>query len=164
MKKYFKYAMAIAMTVTALGITACGGEEPIENDGTYYAFYFNNNKVQPIDTVFYELTREELDNNLAQPTFVLENLTNGPLSTTQKVEVLEGPASLIADENICGGGSCPWNKEPYTLDPGMNPTKSITIDFYPKDNPDLNTALFKLTVGEADNFKHATIIYMRINK
>lgn len=164
MKKTVKFAMAIALTVAAMGFAACDPEDDIiENDGTYYAFHFSGKAVQPLDTVFYTLTREEIDNNLSQPTFVLENLTNGALSTTQKVEVLEGPASLIEKEKICGGGQCPWDGNPYTLEPGMNPEKTITIDIYPNDTPDLHTALFKLTVGEASKFAHATIIYLRVN-
>lgn len=175
MKKVFKYAMAVALTVATVGFTACtpGEEEkPIENDGTYYAFHLQETgvsgayktKINALDTAYYQLTEADMQNDYGVVSLYLENRTSGSLSTTQKVEILEGPAKLANDEYICGGGSCPWNKAPYTLVPGINEDKPLAIDIHPSDLGSATTALFRLTVGEADKFDHATIIYLRLKK
>ncbi len=170
MKKSFHYALAAALLSVSMAFIACDpepGPDPkdvIENDGTYYTFVYKNNPVTPLDTVVYSLSQAEVADDFTTISFVYNNLTNGALNTTQKVEILQGNTDLAKDEYICGGGSCPWNKEPFSLAPGLNNDMPLTIDIHPSEIGSTNTALFRLTVGEAPKFSHATIIYLRVNK
>ena len=168
MKKLFKTMMAVATMVAAMSMVSCGEKNPkegldiIENEGTHFALYYNSQKITPLDTLVYDITLADRQNDLAIINLVPENLTSGELSTSQKCDMLEGDNDM-ANLEICGGGTCPWNGQPYTTVPGMNTDKPIAFDVHPSEHTAGHSALYRVAIGVGEKIEHATVVYLRIN-
>ena len=174
MKNIFKFLASMAVAVAMIGFTSCEPDpepepqpqpqtyelDPIENVGTLFAFHFNGQTVEPGATVTYNATTEDINDNFAAINLYIENLGNEEVTAIHRIEIAEGPADMNEYE-VCAGGSCPWNGEPYTLVPGMNNDKPITLEFFPADHATHATALFRVAVTTSRNDNATYILVAR---
>ena len=176
MKNIFKYLATTAIAVAMFGLTACDPENPepepdnqpqtyeldeIENVGTLFAIHFNGETIQPGATITYNATASDLADNFAAINMYIENLSSNEVTAIHRIEIAEGPADMN-EYDVCAGGSCPWNGQPYVLAPGINETMPITMEFHPNDHAAHATALFRVAVL-TDRDENATYIFLRVN-
>ena len=166
MKKNLFRMMAVAMFAAAVCLSGCDKDpdptnEP-ENAGDHYSIYFGEKKVAPLDTIVYTASEGEIAGDYIAIILTLENTTSETLEAIQSVELLQGPRSMKEIE-ICGGGHCPWDGNPYKLNPGLNPELPLAVDIIPSEHDAGASGLFKICVGDNPNLDHATIVYLRVN-
>ena len=111
------------------------------------------------DTVDYTIAEWEYDLGITSCNIFIENLTESNLLTTQEVSIVEGPSSLAPD--LCAGGNCPWNGQPYELVPGVNTEMPLTIEV-PLSSNYTGSLLLKVVVGNSNGLANNTTAYIRM--
>lgn len=173
MKNIFKYFGLAAMAMAMLSLTACNNDEKDNNNGNdnptpvsgnaVYKLHFktaNSAALANGDTVEYTAEDWERSLGMTQAIFFIENCTSAPVMTTQTYEFVEGKDGQLLE--ICAGGNCPWNGQPYEVAVGVDDQKPITVE------AGLNEAytgvtIVKLTVGRAETMADAVVAYVRIH-
>lgn len=185
MKKITNYFVAITLVLTTVGFASCSKDddkktsnEPtirdIENVGTHYALYRMHNgsseAIQAGDTIRYVANEEDINvYDLVELQFKIENKKREALLTSQDLVQLEGSENMSASidpksthgATVCGGGSCPWNGQPYTVAPGMS-DYTIGIQIKPSHQTSGDWGLYRLAVGVGENLENATVIYLHV--
>ncbi|MBP3763066.1 MAG: hypothetical protein J6I49_04190 [Bacteroidales bacterium] len=177
MKKVTKLlAMALMLAGAAFG-AACGNdddkptppppltwENPDPSDYTSsgtYAMHYQNKPLPTGNTIEYRITEADFSTEQAIVMLIIENKTSQDEVTSQGIELLEGPEAL-RNVDICGAGSCPWDGNPYILEPGINNEKFLAIEFDPNTVARPYTALYKVTVGKGRRMEDPEVVFMRV--
>lgn len=149
MKKTFTFAMALA-ALALLGANA---------NAQQYALHLGETTYANGDTAVYTPQDWEYDLNQTVCNILIENLTDGVLNTTQEATVVSGPQGQHLE--ICAGGNCPWNGQPYDLEPGLNSEKPITLELS-LDKSYTGESLVKVVVGNSPELGNSTTLYVRV--
>lgn len=169
MKNIFKYFGMAAMALTMVGLVACK-DEPVEPtpqpepDNSVYALHYldaTSAAVRNGDTVDY--TPESWEYELSQTSSLniyIENRTSNTLSTVQEVTMLQGPEGQRLE--VCAGGNCPWNGNPYDIAPGTDTDKPITVEAG-LSNEYSGISLIRVKVGRAGTMDDAVTVYVRVH-
>lgn len=150
MKKTFTRIMAFTALLSLAPMT----------QAQQYALHFLDGTTPALangDTVDYTPDANAL--RLHTPvSFIIENLTEQDLLTTQEVTLVEGGR---VSYDVCGGGSCPWDGNPYTVVPGINEDLFVGIEpnYDGIDNAEL---LFRIDVGNDPDLANSVTAYLRI--
>ena len=129
-----------------------------------YALHFREASapaIEPNSTVEYTTEDWEEELGMAAISFIIENLTDSPLMTVQEVTMLEGPEAMAHPE-VCGGGTCPWDGQPYAVEPGMNPLLPLTLDIMTRGNVG-SSVLYRIDVWEDGNRSNSISVNLRVN-
>ncbi len=172
MKKATRFLMAAFMLTAFVGFVACDPDENKPDPGpgsgeTYeasasYAIYVDGVEIPAGNTYAYQATETDLNDDIVVIRFIVENKTTSRLTASHKLELLEGPSAFNGYE-VCAGVSCPWDGNPYPLDPGMNTAYPIKYDIAPSQCPAGSSALYKLTVGTGNGLSDPQVIFFRIS-
>lgn len=149
MKRIFTFVMAMA-AVMLLGGNA---------NAQQYALHIGETTYADGDTAIYTPQDWEYDLNQTVCNVIIENLTEDVLNTTQQATVVSGPEGQTLE--ICAGGNCPWNGQPYDLAPGVNSDKPITVELH-LEKSYTGESLVKVVVGNAPDMANSTTLYIRV--
>ena len=160
-----KNLMALTMMIATLGMVSCTEKEPAptpepeptpQGDATY-ALHYQDRTLEPGQTVYYTATEDDIADNFLEMMFYIENLTTSTLNTSQSLVQTDGPSDFPAPE-LCAGGNCPWNGQPYPVAPGMY-ENAIFVHLAPQGFSG-QTVKYTLTVGEGMNLNNPTVAYL----
>lgn len=170
MKSIFKYLGLAVMSMAILSLTACNNDDNKKEDNqtpttgnAVYKLHLGATDSQALadgDTVDYEPARWERDLNMTQAIFYIENCTSAPVMTTQTYEFVEGQTGQLLE--ICAGGNCPWNGQPYEVAVGVDDQKPVTVEVGLSDEY-TGVSIVKLKVGRAETMADAVTVYLRVH-
>lgn len=170
MKNIFKYLGLAVMSMAMLSLTACNNDDNKKDDNrtpaTGNAVYklhlgsVDSPALADGDTVDYEPARWERDLTMTQAIFYIENCTSAPVMTTQTYEFVEGQTGQLLE--ICAGGNCPWNGQPYEVAVGVDDQKPVTVEVGLSDEY-TGVSIVKLKVGRAETMADAVTVYLRVH-
>lgn len=173
MKNIFKYLGLAVMSMAMLSLTACNNDDKKEDNqtpstgSTVYKLHYGTPDGAVVangDTVDYTPDRWEYEATPAEShaTLFIENCTSAPVMTTQTYEFVEGQTGQLLE--ICAGGSCPWNGQPYEVQPGLDTDQQYPIVVSVGLDPTYTgVSIVKLKVGRADNLADAVTVYVRVH-
>lgn len=171
MKNIFKYFGMAAMAMAVLSLAACGNddknkdpEQPSTGNKVYKLHFttMDSPALADGDTVDYTPNRWEYEETpaMSHATFYIENCTGSPIMTTQTYEFIEGQMGQLLE--ICAGGGCPWNGQPYEVAAGVDGNNPIVVEVG-LDDSYTGVSIVKLTVGRAETLADATTVYVRVH-
>ena len=168
MRNIFKYLGLATMAMALLSLTACKDDDqkqdnPSSGSKVYKLHYTTTDSpaLADGDTVDYSPERWEYEEQpaMTHATFYIENCTDGPIMTTQTYDFVEGQMGQILE--ICAGGGCPWNGQPYEVAKGIDANNPIVVEMG-LDQSYTGTSIAKLTVGRAETMADAVTVYVRV--
>ena len=150
--------------ITSLFMTAVMAAFSVGASAQVYALHFRSadaEALEPGATVSYAASEDDIESDLIALNIYIENLTEQAISTTHTIEQIEGPSGLLESMRVCAGLTCPWNGEPYNLDPGIGRDYPLTLDI-PTANYMNTSSLLKITVKPAFQSLEGTVMYLRV--
>lgn len=170
MKNIFKYFGLAAMAAAVMSLAACNNDDKGKDDNQtpaagnkVYKLHFGSVDSQALadgDTVDYTPERWEQELAMTQAIFYIENCTSAPVMTTQTYEFVDGQDGQLLE--ICAGGNCPWNGQPYEVAVGVDDQKPVTLEVGLSEAY-TGVSVVKLRVGRAETMADAVTAYLRVH-
>ena len=162
----------LAYILAAIAVLFCGcnkdddekgGNDPLRNSDSYTVKY-DNHTIAAGDTVKYNPTATELENEFVHMVFFILNKTSESLSTAVKMEMLQGPdsyksAGICLDE--CQNGICPFSCTPYPIGSGVE--KQLELEMFPSASEGSQRALYRVTVGKGAELGDPPVFFIQLN-
>lgn len=167
MKKISKLMMAAVMMMATVSFASCSDDEKESiSDSNYYSILYMGRTLEAGQTVYFNPTDDEITNDFATVTLLINNKTEQELNTKMKIEKLSGPEVmnnlLVCYGETCTTGTCPWTSSNMALHPGVNQDMAIKIEYSPSQVT--STTKYRITVGEGGNFKNPQVMYLELKE
>ena len=173
-----KYMMAVALVAMTVSLVGCSKDKeetktdtpatptPQRPEGDIAIRYgaADGAYVYPGDTVVYNTTDMDMDTmfRMASVHLFIDNQTQNDLVVRHMYEKLQGPDTLVTD--FCANGACPWNlRTPYTLTPGVDPEKPVTLKAHLHPVYSGQQILYKLVTGKGSDMADPVTVYVQVN-
>lgn len=172
-----KYMMAVALVAMTVSLVGCSKDKeetktdtpatptPQRPEGDIAIRYgaADGAYVYPGDTVVYNTTDADMNMlHMASVFLFIDNQTQNDLEVRHMYEKLQGPDTLVTD--FCANGYCPWDiRSPYTLTPGVDPEKPVTLKAHLHPVYSGQQILYKLVTGKVSDMADQVTVYVLVN-
>lgn len=167
MKKTMKLFMVAFVMMATVSLVACSDDDENPSgqptESTSYAIHYQDRVLEPGETICHTVTEMERIADEAVEDFFIENKTSSTLSTSFKVEFVEGPDSM-RELGVCYGVcipvTCPYSWSVFQIEPGID-TNPLQLHCYPSDHATGVTGTYRITVGEGSELANPQVFFLQ---
>lgn len=196
MKKTMKFLMVALIATSLVALGACvkeevkpdptptdntdttpdPGDNPGDNPGdtitfdesTTYTIHYGETALAAGDTVFYNITSTNMENDFVKIDFFIENKTEETVSTVLKVEWEDGVQSMktldiCTPERCFSNQTCPYTSISFTVTPGIDIYAPFSLEFAPSEYGPDAWAVYRVTLGKGTELADPEVIFVHVN-